>query len=133
MGHRGRPGRPRSRRRRGRHDRRPPPALRQARLRQSALHRPCQGGSMIVEPTAATIAEAAKLLREGGLVAFPTETVYGLGGDATNERAVAEIFAAKGRPRFNPLIVHVPGLAEAEALADFDDRARCAAAAFWPG
>ena len=79
-----------------------------------------------------TIARAAALLRAGRLVAFPTETVYGLGGDATNERAVAEIFAAKGRPPFNPLIVHVPGLAEAEALAVFDDRARCAAAAFWP-
>jgi len=79
------------------------------------------------------IARAAALLRAGGLVAFPTETVYGLGADATNERAVAEIFRAKGRPRFNPLIVHVPGLAEAEALADFDDRARRAATAFWPG
>ena len=72
-------------------------------------------------------------LRAGRLVAFPTETVYGLGGDATNERAVAEIFAAKGRPRFNPLIVHVPGLAEAEALAIFDDRARDVVARFWPG
>ena len=59
--------------------------------------------------------------------------MYGLGGDATNERAVAEIFAAKGRPRFNPLIVHVPGLAEAEALAVFDDRARNVVARFWPG
>jgi len=72
-------------------------------------------------------------LRAGRLVAFPTETVYGLGGDATNERAVAEIFAAKGRPRFNPLIVHVPGLAEAEALAIFDDRARDVVARLWPG
>jgi L-threonylcarbamoyladenylate synthase len=72
-------------------------------------------------------------LRAGRLVAFPTETVYGLGGDATNERAVAEIFAAKGRPRFNPLIVHVPGLVEAEALAIFDERARQVAASFWPG
>ena len=79
------------------------------------------------------IARAAALLRAGRIVAFPTETVYGLGADATNERAVAEIFRAKGRPRFNPLIVHVPGLAEAEALADFDDRARRAATAFWPG
>ena len=59
--------------------------------------------------------------------------MYGLGGDATNERAVAEIFAAKGRPRFNPLIVHVPGLAEAEALAIFDDRARDVVARLWPG
>ncbi|MGC2412096.1 MAG: Sua5/YciO/YrdC/YwlC family protein, partial [Stellaceae bacterium] len=73
------------------------------------------------------IERAARLIRAGELVAFPTETVYGLGGDATNEVAVANIFAAKGRPRFNPLIVHVPGLAEAEALAVFDERARIAA------
>jgi len=73
------------------------------------------------------------LLRAGRLVAFPTETVYGLGADATNERAVAKIFAAKARPRFNPLIVHVTGLAEAEALAVFDERARRVVARFWPG
>jgi len=79
------------------------------------------------------ISRAAELLRAGHLVAFPTETVYGLGGDATNERAVAEIFAAKGRPRFNPLIVHVPGLTDAAKLAVFDDRARRLAAQFWPG
>ena len=79
------------------------------------------------------IARAAALLRAGRLVAFPTETVYGLGGDATDDRAVAEIFAAKGRPRFNPLIVHVPGLAEAAALAVFDARARHVARRFWPG
>jgi L-threonylcarbamoyladenylate synthase len=84
-------------------------------------------------PTRQAIAHAAELLRAGRLVAFPTETVYGLGGDATNERAVALIFAAKERPRFNPLIVHVPGLAEAEALAVFDERARAVAARFWPG
>jgi L-threonylcarbamoyladenylate synthase len=80
-----------------------------------------------------TIARAAALLRDGRLVAFPTETVYGLGGDATNEYAVAAIYGAKRRPRFNPLIVHVPGLAEAEALAVFDARARTLAAHFWPG
>jgi L-threonylcarbamoyladenylate synthase len=79
------------------------------------------------------IARAGRLLRAGRLVAFPTETVYGLGADATNERAVAAIFAAKGRPRFNPLIVHVPGLAEAETVAVFDARARDIAARFWPG
>jgi L-threonylcarbamoyladenylate synthase len=79
------------------------------------------------------IARAAALLRAGRLVAFPTETVYGLGGDAGSEAAVAAIFAAKGRPRFNPLIVHVPSLAEAEALAVFDTRARDLAAHFWPG
>src|SRR5207248_7371417 len=87
----------------------------------------------VVKASAEAIARAAQLLRDGELVAFPTETVYGLGGDATSEAAVARIFAAKGRPRFNPLIVHVPGLAEAEALATFDERAREAARRFWPG
>jgi L-threonylcarbamoyladenylate synthase len=81
----------------------------------------------------ADIEEAARLLRRGETVAFPTETVYGLGADATNDRAVAAIFAAKGRPRFNPLIVHVAGADEAERLAEFDDRARRVAARFWPG
>ena len=80
-----------------------------------------------------TIVHAARLLRDGELVAFPTETVYGLGGDATSDRAVAAIFAAKGRPRFNPLIMHVPGLAEAQPLGEFDERARLAARHFWPG
>ena len=87
----------------------------------------------IVPATATAIGRAAALLLAGRLVAFPTETVYGLGGDASDDRAVAAIFAAKGRPRFNPLIVHVAGLAEAEALAVFDERARAAAARFWPG
>ena len=63
-----------------------------------------------------SLAEAARLIRAGELVAFPTETVYGLGADATNERAVAKIFEAKGRPHFNPLISHVPDAAEARAL-----------------
>jgi len=79
------------------------------------------------------IAEAARILRRGGLVAFPTETVYGLGADAGNDRAVAAIFAAKGRPRFNPLIVHVASLADAERLADFTPAARELANRFWPG
>src|SRR5205814_976565 len=87
----------------------------------------------ILPATETAVQRAARLLRDGELVAFPTETVYGLGGDATSEAAVARIFAAKGRPRFNPLIVHVPGLAEAEALAVFDERARDAARRFWPG
>jgi L-threonylcarbamoyladenylate synthase len=86
---------------------------------------------LLASPSA--IAHAARLLRAGQLVAFPTETVYGLGADATNERAVAEIFAVKGRPRFNPLIVHVPSLAEAESFATFDARARRIAGQFWPG
>ena len=87
----------------------------------------------ILAADAAGIARAAALLGAGGLVAFPTETVYGLGGDARNDRAVAGIFDAKGRPRFNPLIVHLPDLAAAEAIAVFDDRARAVAQAFWPG
>ncbi len=79
------------------------------------------------------VAQAAALLRAGALVAFPTETVYGLGADARNARAVAAVFEAKGRPHFNPLICHY-----AEAAAAFDDarpdaRARALAAAFWPG
>lgn len=88
---------------------------------------------MIVRATADAIAMAAHRLRAGELVAFPTETVYGLGGDATNDIAVARIYQTKGRPRFNPLIVHVPSIAEAEQLAVFDDRARDAARRFWPG
>jgi len=82
---------------------------------------------------AASISAAAAILRRGGLVAFPTETVYGLGADAINGEAVASIFAAKGRPRFNPLIVHVRDLAQAQTLAEFPPGARELAAAFWPG
>ena len=80
-----------------------------------------------------TIARAGKALRDGHLVAFATETVYGLGADATNDQAVAAIFAAKGRPQFNPLIVHVLGREDAERYALFDARARTLAEAFWPG
>src|ERR1700760_1297973 len=79
------------------------------------------------------IADAARVLRDGGLVAFPTETVYGLGADATNGRAVARIFEAKGRPRFNPLIVHVQSADEAARHAVFNVPARRLAEAFWPG
>mgnify|MGYP000917477926 FL=1 len=82
---------------------------------------------------AETIAQAAALLQDGKLVAFPTETVYGLGADARNGKAVAGVFAAKGRPRFNPLIVHVRDIAEAETHAIFSDRARKLAETFWPG
>jgi L-threonylcarbamoyladenylate synthase len=88
---------------------------------------------MISAATSESVERAAALLRAGRLVAFPTETVYGLGGDATNGRAVARIFAAKGRPRFNPLIIHVPDLAAAEGIAEFDARAREVAGRFWPG
>jgi L-threonylcarbamoyladenylate synthase len=80
-----------------------------------------------------SIAEAARLILEGGLVAFPTETVYGLGGDATNERAVAAIFEAKGRPQFNPLISHVLDAGEAKRLVRWSDTAEKLAARFWPG
>jgi L-threonylcarbamoyladenylate synthase len=82
---------------------------------------------------AAAIEEAARLIRGGLPVAVPTETVYGLAADATSGEAVARIYAAKGRPSFNPLIVHVTGLAEAEAVACFDDRARALAERHWPG
>jgi L-threonylcarbamoyladenylate synthase len=79
------------------------------------------------------IAEAARILQDGGLVAFPTETVYGLGADATNGQSVAAIFAAKGRPLFNPLIVHVEGLEEARRHVELSPRAQALAEKFWPG
>jgi len=81
----------------------------------------------------AGVARAADLLRAGQLVAFPTETVYGLGADARSGEAVAGIFEAKGRPRFNPLIVHVADAAAAAEIGEFDARAAALAAAFWPG
>ena len=89
--------------------------------------------SVIAKPTRSAIARAAALIRAGGLVAMPTETVYGLAGDAGNDRAIAAIFAAKQRPRFNPLIVHVPDARAGERLAQFDSRARRLSSAFWPG
>ena len=79
------------------------------------------------------VAEAARCLRNGGLVGFPTETVYGLGADAANPAAIGRLYQAKGRPAFNPLIAHVGDLAAAEAIAQFDSRARALAQAFWPG
>lgn len=81
----------------------------------------------------AAIEEAAALIRDGQTVAVPTETVYGLAGRADSGDAVARIYAAKGRPSFNPLIVHVGEMAQAELLAVFDDTARQLAKAFWPG
>ncbi len=81
----------------------------------------------------AGIAEAARLIREGQPVAVPTETVYGLAADATSGEAVARIYEAKGRPSFNPLIVHVAGLAQAENIARFDSVARGLAEKYWPG
>lgn len=79
------------------------------------------------------VQHAAALLRDGGLVAFPTETVYGLGADARNGRAVAAVFEAKGRPHFNPLICHFPDAEAAFAEAMPDERARALAERFWPG
>lgn len=83
------------------------------------------------DPAAA--AQAARHLALGGLVAFPTETVYGLGADATNAEAVARLYAAKGRPSFNPLIAHVGDIAAARRIARLDTRAERLAARFWPG
>lgn len=87
----------------------------------------------VVRASDGAIAEAGALLRAGRLVAFPTETVYGLGGNALDGRAVAGIFAAKGRPSFNPLIVHVPDVAAAEKLAVLGPAARQLTETFWPG
>ncbi|QWG22339.1 threonylcarbamoyl-AMP synthase [Bradyrhizobium sediminis] len=81
----------------------------------------------------AAVAAAASCLAEGGLVAFPTETVYGLGADAANPAAIARLYQAKGRPAFNPLIAHVGDLAAARRIARFDTTATLLAEAFWPG
>ncbi|MDO8605405.1 MAG: L-threonylcarbamoyladenylate synthase [Phaeospirillum sp.] len=87
----------------------------------------------ILAATPAAIAEAGAALAAGRLVAFPTETVYGLGGDATCDRAVAAIFEAKGRPSFNPLIAHVASVEQAAALVDMTGPALTLARMFWPG
>ena len=87
----------------------------------------------VIAAEAGAAAEAAACLAAGGLVAFPTETVYGLGADATNATAVARLYAAKGRPSFNPLIAHVADLPAARRLAVFDAAAERLAAKFWPG
>jgi L-threonylcarbamoyladenylate synthase len=81
----------------------------------------------------AALRAAARVLADGGLVAFPTETVYGLGADATNPAAIARLYQAKGRPSFNPLIAHVGDLAAARQIAAFDAAATVLAEAFWPG
>ena len=87
----------------------------------------------IVEVDERSIATAARILHEGGLVAFPTETVYGLGALASRDRAVGRVYAAKGRPSDNPLIAHVADRAAAAVFAQFDERAERLAEAFWPG
>src|SRR5947208_1301600 len=87
-----------------------------------------------VQPSASSIARAAKVLRRGGLVAFPTETVYGLGANALNAAAVRRVFEAKGRPPNNPLIVHVADAADVpHVAADWPEAARRLAERFWPG
>ncbi len=88
---------------------------------------------LTLTPDAPGLEKAAAILRGGGLVSFPTETVYGLGADARNDKAVAGIYAAKGRPSFNPLIVHLPDIPAAETYCEFNTQARQLAGAFWPG
>ena len=92
-----------------------------------------QPGTRVLKADHDAIAAAAACLAQGGLVAFPTETVYGLGADAGNGEAIARLYAAKGRPAFNPLIAHVADSQAARWLALFDDAALRLAAAFWPG
>jgi L-threonylcarbamoyladenylate synthase len=89
--------------------------------------------SRIVAADAAAISHAVAVLMAGGIVAVPTETVYGLAARAEDAAAVARIYAAKGRPSFNPLIVHVSGMAQAAELVEIDAVARAVMAAFWPG
>lgn len=88
---------------------------------------------MILNATEENIQKVADMLKKGEVIAFPTETVYGLGADATNDRAVAKIFEAKGRPSFNPVIVHVNSRMEAEAAVIFNRQAELLASVFWPG
>jgi L-threonylcarbamoyladenylate synthase len=92
-----------------------------------------QPGTQTIEAGPTAVELAARTLKTGGLVAFPTETVYGLGADATNGEAIARLYAAKERPSFNPLIAHVADAAAARPLARFDAAAERLAAAFWPG
>lgn len=99
----------------------------------SDSHKAARGPARIVGTDASSLDEAARILLAGGLVAVPTETVYGLAADATNGTAVASIFTAKGRPSFNPLICHVASLAMAGSLAHFSPLARRLAERFWPG
>ena len=89
--------------------------------------------TLVLSSKSDDLARAAQIWSDGGLVAFPTETVYGLGADARNDRAVAQIYAAKGRPSFNPLIVHVPDVETARRYVDFSAEAEHLASEFWPG
>ncbi len=137
MGHRRRPRSRPLRRRNGERSGRPRTAVRQARVRESPLRRERPAGDVSAAPIVAAspeaVREAARIIQAGGLVAFPTETVYGLGGDAANDRAIAAIFAAKDRPRFNPLICHVLDGEGAAALVRLNGAARALIARFWPG
>ena len=90
-------------------------------------------GTRVIKADDAAIEAAARCLAAGGLVAFPTETVYGLGADAGNGAAVARLYAAKGRPSFNPLIAHVVDATAAKRVGMFTTAAEKLAAAFWPG
>jgi len=92
-----------------------------------------RGPARVLGADPASLAEAARVILAGGLVAVPTETVYGLAADATNGAAIAAIYTAKGRPSFNPLICHVADLAMAESLATFSPLASRLAERFWPG
>jgi L-threonylcarbamoyladenylate synthase len=94
---------------------------------------PLQVATRLMPASRDALAAAARVLADGRLVAFPTETVYGLGADATNGEAVARLYAAKGRPRFNPLIAHVADAHAALSLGLFSDHAKLLATAFWPG
>lgn len=87
----------------------------------------------IVPPTKPNIDQAAGIIKQGGLIGMPTETVYGLAADATNGEAVAKIYSAKGRPSFNPLISHFASVQDITAHADMDERAKTLASHFWPG
>src|SRR5438132_9355268 len=89
--------------------------------------------TQLIKADAAAVELAARTLAAGGLAAFPTETVYGLGADATNGEAVARLYDAKGRPAFNPLIAHVAGHEAARQIGRFDADAELLAGAFWPG
>src|SRR6185295_14697300 len=104
----------------------------EAELRNFVLVNPTLE-TRILPASEAAVAAAARTLAAGGLVAFPTETVYGLGADAANATAIAHLYAAKGRPAFNPLIAHVDDVAAARKIARFDAAAERLAQAFWPG
>src|SRR5437016_1983966 len=94
---------------------------------------PVQVATRLLPASREATAAAARVMSDGGLAAFPTETVYGLGADATNGEAVARLYVAKGRPRFNPLIAHVADVKAARILARFNAEGELLADAFWPG